>query len=65
MREIRYRCRCSRERAESLVRAMGREEAESLVKERGRVTVHCDYCNTDYDFDEERLFELFEGGERA
>lgn len=65
VREIRYRCRCSRERAESLVRAMGREEAESLIKERGRVTVHCDYCNTDYDFDEERLLELFEGGERA
>lgn len=63
-REFYYRCRCSRERAEGLVLAMGRREAESLLAERGEISVHCDYCNTDYVIGKKRVAELFHGGER-
>ncbi len=61
-REIFYRCGCSRERAEAIVVAMGREEASDVLREHGKISVHCDYCNTDYEVDEKRLIELFEGG---
>ena len=63
-REFSYRCRCSRTRAEDAVLALGKQEAYDAVRELGKISVHCDYCNTDYLIDERRLDELFEGGER-
>ena len=58
-REVFYRCHCAREKAERLVIAMGKSEAESLLREMGKISVHCDYCNTDYTFDGEEVAELF------
>ena len=58
-KEVRYRCFCSREKTESLVIALGKEDAQSLVKERGNISVHCHYCNTDYEFDEAAVSALF------
>ncbi len=58
--EVCYRCHCSRARAEGLVVALGREEAEAVLHELGKITVHCDYCNTDYEVDGARLAALFE-----
>lgn len=59
IREIRFRCRCSRERAASAVLSAGKKDAEELIKELGKITVHCPDCNTDYEFDERDLTELF------
>ncbi len=58
-RKIRFRCHCSRKRAESAVLSLGKEDALALIGEQGAITVHCHYCNTDYTFtkeDAERLF---------
>lgn len=46
-----FRCRCSRERVVTMLRALGAEEIRSLIAERGRVEVHCDFCNRAYEFD--------------
>lgn len=59
VRDVRFACHCSRERAASAVLAMGREEALSLLREEGCIRVHCHYCNTDYTFDEADLRKLF------
>ncbi len=58
-REVRFACRCSRERAASAVLAMGREDAFALLAEQGKIDVHCHYCNTDHTFDENDLRKLF------
>ncbi len=62
-REIVYRCHCSREKIADILRSMGRDELETIVREDGKVSVHCHYCNTDYDFYEKDVAELFRGGE--
>jgi molecular chaperone Hsp33 len=44
------RCRCSRERIETILRAFPADEREDMRKERV-VTVTCEFCNRRYDFD--------------
>lgn len=61
-REIRFRCRCSRERAAAAVFAMGKAEALALLKEEGAIRVHCHDCNTTYEFTRREVEHLFGGG---
>ena len=63
-REIKFACRCSRERVESFILSMGREDAFALLKEEGKISVHCEYCNTDYVFGTEEIRKLFKKHER-
>lgn len=64
-REIFYRCHCSREKIEGLILAMGERDALSVAAEEGKVSVHCHYCNTDYEYDEGALLRLFRGKGQA
>ena len=59
VREARFACHCSRERAASAVLAMGRADALALLAEQGEIAVHCHYCNTDYTFDEGDVNAIF------
>lgn len=58
-REVRYRCFCSRERTKSLVLSLGEKDAKALLDEQGKISVHCHYCNTDYEFDRKSVALLF------
>jgi molecular chaperone Hsp33 len=51
------RCRCSRQRIETILRAFPTDEIEDMKKERV-VTVTCEFCNTRYVFDEADLDRL-------
>ena len=46
-----FQCRCSRERVEELLRALGQDEIRGLLAERGSVEVRCEFCNRAYQFD--------------
>ena len=59
VRDVRFRCHCSRGRAASAILAMGRKEAEEIVREEGKIVVHCHYCNTDHTFYGEDVDRLF------
>ncbi len=64
VREIRFSCRCSRERAERAVLSLGKKDALEALSEDGKIAVHCEYCNTTYTFGKEEVFSLFAvGGE--
>lgn len=63
-REIKFACPCSRARVESLILSMGREEAFALLEEEGKISAHCEYCNTDYEFGREEIRKLFGKYER-
>jgi len=56
---LEMRCRCSRGRVETVLRAFPRTEIESM-KVDGRVTVTCEFCNAEYGFDEEQLARLWQ-----
>jgi molecular chaperone Hsp33 len=54
-----FRCRCSRERVEGMLRSLGAQEIRSLLEERGNVEVRCDFCNRAYRFDPVDVEQLF------
>lgn len=54
-----YKCNCSRKKIEGIILSIGKKEAENIVAERGNISVHCHYCNTDYEFYKEDVEKLF------
>lgn len=54
-----YKCNCTREKIAGILHSVGREELQNIVKEQGKVSVHCHYCNTDYEFFKEDIDKLF------
>jgi molecular chaperone Hsp33 len=55
--ELAARCRCSRERVETMLRALGPVETAELTVD-GRVAVTCEFCSTVYAFDAEAVEAL-------
>lgn len=49
-RTVEYRCDCSRERTEKVLRKLGREELEKLASEQETTEVCCHFCNKKYRF---------------
>lgn len=46
-----FRCRCSRERVQGILRSLGATEVRGILAERGNVEVCCEFCNRAYQFD--------------
>ncbi len=56
-----FRCRCSRERVENMLKALGRDEVDSIVEEFGQVEVRCEFCSRAYRLDAVDCAALFVG----
>ena len=54
------KCRCSRERVETVLRALTPDEIADM-KVDGKITVTCEFCSAVYDFDDEALDALVPG----
>ena len=54
-----FRCRCSRQRVENMLRALGRNEVDSMVEEFGQVEVRCEFCSRAYRLDAVDCAALF------
>ncbi len=54
------KCRCSRERVETVLRALTQDEIADM-KIDDKITVTCEFCSVAYDFDEEALGALVSG----
>jgi len=52
---ITYQCGCSKERCFSSLASIPRHEVEALLKEKETISMHCEYCATDYHFKEADL----------
>ena len=57
-----FRCRCSRSRVATMLRALGREEVDSVLEEFGQVEVRCEFCSRAYRFDAVDAAALFAPG---
>lgn len=60
VQSLTYRCRCSKERVESTLLALGAEELQSLLEEQGRAEVTCHFCNTRYELNASDLQALID-----
>jgi len=58
-RAFEARCRCSRERIDSVLRSIRREELADLRDTTGRVSVKCEFCSTEYAYDDGDLDRLY------
>jgi molecular chaperone Hsp33 len=43
-RQARFRCRCTQQKVEEVLRLLGEEETRSACEEQGKVEVTCEYC---------------------
>jgi molecular chaperone Hsp33 len=57
--EVRFECRCSRERVANVLRSLGQDEVRSVIAEQGMVTVTCEFCQKPYQFDPIDAEQLF------
>ncbi len=58
-RVVSFHCPCTTERAEEVLRMLGRDEAVSAVEEQGVLGVTCEYCGRRRDFDVVDIQRLF------
>lgn len=49
-------CQCSRERVEDLLKRFPAERIADMVQDDGKVSVTCEFCNSEYGFDPDALF---------
>ncbi len=62
---VSFECSCSRDRSGSAVISLHPDEIEKILAEDGKVSLHCDYCGTDYDFDSIDIAALRENAGNA
>jgi len=66
VRSIRYKCSCSRSRAQRVLRLLGEKEIMEMICEDGGAEVVCQFCGSKYYFIEKELMELLKRiGEEA
>ena len=53
-----FQCSCSRERSSAAIMTVSKEELADIIAKEGAVSLHCDYCGTNYSFDENQVREL-------
>lgn len=58
---ITFQCSCGREKCAGALVAIDRKELNEIIDEIGHVSMHCDYCGTDYRFDAVDIATLFDG----
>lgn len=56
--ELAFECDCSKERMKEALQCVGKEEINAMIEEDHGCEIHCQFCNTYYQFSEEELIEL-------
>ena len=57
--DVKFECRCSRERVANVLRSLGQDEVRSVIAEQGAVSVTCEFCQKPYRFDPIDAEQLF------
>ena len=58
-RAFEARCRCSRGRIDRVLRSIKREELADMRDSRGLVSVKCEFCSTEYNYEESDLDRVY------
>ena len=56
---VTFRCRCSKQRAEEVLRMLGESETCEAVEEQGSIDVTCEYCGRRRNFDSVDITRVF------
>ena len=58
-RQIRFSCRCSRNKVADVLRMLGEEEVQGILAEQGAVETVCEFCAKPYRFDAVDCLQVF------
>ena len=58
--EVRFKCRCSRERSLSALKILGKKELQEMIKEDGKAELTCQFCKNVYLVNEDELISLID-----
>jgi molecular chaperone Hsp33 len=61
-RAVRFHCSCSEQRSRSALAALPPHELEEILAEQGHIAVDCEFCNQQYRFEREALYDLLPDG---
>lgn len=56
---IHFRCSCSREKIVNVLKGLGQEDVQSILETEGNVSVSCEYCKLEYQFDAVDVEQIF------
>ena len=54
-----YQCLCSREYLEKILISLGKEELNDIIEKDGKISVVCEFCHTQYEFDKKDVERFF------
>lgn len=57
--QVRFACRCSKARSAQALTSLGFDDAMALVAERDVIEMGCEFCGTQYSFDQQDLRQIF------
>lgn len=55
---VEFYCNCSKKKVEKALISIGKEELQNIIEEDKKATLHCHFCNKDYEFNEQDLVNL-------
>ncbi|MEH6445380.1 MAG: Hsp33 family molecular chaperone HslO [Oceanospirillaceae bacterium] len=55
---ISFKCQCSRQRSEDVLKLLGSDELHEIIAERGNIEIDCQFCNSKYSFDEQDIVKI-------
>ena len=58
-RQVRFRCRCTAQKTEDVLKMLGEAEAREALEEQGKIEVICEYCGRRRQFDAVDIERLF------
>jgi len=61
---VSFRCGCSQERVDRVIRGLGYQEAQDILQEQGAIDVDCEFCGAHYHLDAVDVEQLFAGTEQ-
>ena len=54
-----FQCSCSREKVGNMLKMLGKEEVDSALADLGELSIDCDFCGEQYEFDKVDCAQLF------
>ena len=55
-----YKCNCSYEKFENDIKLLKKKELEKAIEKNEELTVHCHFCNKDYEFSKDKIEKILE-----
>jgi molecular chaperone Hsp33 len=57
---VKYQCDCSRKKFEIGIKLLSKKELQEAIDTNETLTIHCHFCNTDYNFDKKKIEKILE-----